>query len=180
MKNKLFLTTTLLFFVLTSFGQNLKIGYTNVEYLVLQMPEYSSIEKQLQEYGGQLDRQLQAKMQEYETKYRDLEQNFENMLPEVAQDKQEELQNMQQSIQKFRLETQQSIQRKQNELLQPVYEKIENAIQTVAKAEGYTHIFSEGMGGVSVLLYARDEDDVTNKILKTMGITPKEITPSEN
>lgn len=176
MRNKILLTSALFFFTFSGFGQDVKIGYTNVEYLITQMPEYVTIENELKEYGDQLDKQLQAKMQEFQTKMQDLEQNIDNMLPEVARDKQEELQTMEQSIRKFQMELQQSIQRKQNDLLQSVYSKIEKAIQEVAKADGYTHVFSEGMSGVSILLYADDGDNITDKVLKNMGITAEENT----
>jgi outer membrane protein len=102
------------------------------------------------------------------------------MLPQVAKDKEEELQNLRTSIDKFQREADQSIQRKQMELLEPVYDKIEKAIRSVATANNYTHIFSDGMGAVSILLYASEDDDVTNLVLKEMGVTPKEAPTAEN
>lgn len=176
MKNKLIFTIALLMIGAVSFAQTPKIGYTNVEFIVTQLPEYSTIEKQLQEFSTQLEKQLQSKVQEFQTKAQDLQANYDNMLPQVAQDKEEELQNLQQSIQKFQREADQSIQRKQGELLQPVYDKIQTAIREVAIDNGYTHIFSDGMGSVSILLYASEDDDVTNMVLKNMGVTPKEAS----
>mgnify|MGYP001071807404 CR=1 FL=1 len=175
MKQKLIFTLALLFLGITSYAQtNVKIGYTNVEYIVTQLPEYSSIEKQLEEFSVQLQKQLQSKIQEYRTKAQDLQQNYENMLPQVAKDKEEELGNLEQSINKFRQEADQSIQRKQMELLEPIYGKIESAIREVALANNYSHIFSDGMGAINILLYASEEDDVTNLVLKNLGVTPKE------
>ena len=176
MKNKLLLTIALMLIGAVSFAQTTKIGYTNVEYIVTQLPEYSSIERQLQEFSTQLEKQYQSKVQEFQTKAQDLQANYENMLPQVAQDKEQELQNLRQSIEKFQREADQSIQRKQGELLQPVYDKIQVAIREVATSNGYTHIFSDGMGAVSILLYASDDDDVTNLVLKNMGVTPKEAS----
>ena len=176
MRNKVVLTIALMFLGFASMAQNIKIGYTNVEYIVTQLPEYSTIEKQLQEFQTQLEKQYQSKVQEFQTKAQDLQANYENMLPQVAKDKEEELENLRQSIQKFRQEADQSIQRKQMELLEPVYGKIEDAIREVATSNGYSHIFSDGMGAVNILLYASEDDDVTNMVLKNMGVTPKEAS----
>jgi outer membrane protein len=54
-----------------------------------------------------------------------------------------------------------------------LYEKIQTAIDEVAKANGYTHIFNSQLDvGVSILLYAREEDDISDLVLKQLGITP--------
>jgi outer membrane protein len=67
-----------------------------------------------------------------------------------------------------------SLQRKSGELLEPVFEKIQNAIDAVAKANGYTHVFNSGQpeAGLNILLYARDEDNISDLVLKQLGITP--------
>jgi outer membrane protein len=51
----------------------------------------------------------------------------------------------------------------------------------VAKDNGYTHIFNSGQPdvGLNILLYARDEDDISNLVLKELGITPPAPTAEE-
>ena len=96
------------------------------------------------------------------------------MIPEVRADKQQEFQNLQQSIQKFEQDAQASLQKKQADLLQPAYDKIQKAIDEVAKSNGYTHILNSGQPemGLFILLYAADEFNVSNLVLKQLGITP--------
>ena len=180
MKNKLLITLGLVLLGFTSFAQSNvpKIGYTNVEYVIQQLPEYSQIEKQIEEHAQQLEKQLQAKVQEFQQKGQEYQQSAQTMIPEVRQDKEQELQNLQQSIQKFQREADVSIQRKQSELLEPVYEKVEKAITKVAKDNGFTHVFSDGSGMVNVLLYASEDDDITNLVLKELGVTPSQSTSS--
>jgi outer membrane protein len=151
----------------------LKIGYTNPDYLISNMPEAKQIESDLKVHEQQLSSQLEAKSKDFQAKYQEYQQNAQNMIPEVRADKEQELQNLQQSIQKFQQDAQMSLQRKSGELLQPVYEKIQTAIDEVAKANGYTHIFNPQLDvGVSILLYAREEDDISDLVLKQLGITP--------
>jgi outer membrane protein len=160
----------------------IKIGYTNAEFILGNMPEAKQIESDLQVHEQQLSAQLEAKSRDFQTKVQDFQQNAQNMIPEVRADKQRELENLQQSIQKFQQDAQQSLARKQAELVQPAYDKIQAAIDKVAKANGYTHIFNSGQPevGLNILLYARDEDNISDLVFKELGIEPPaEPAPAE-
>jgi len=151
-----------------------KIGYTNAEFILSNMPEAKQIESQLKDHEAQLSKQLEAKSKDFQIKVDEYRRNMENMIPEVRADKEQELQTQQQSIQKFQQDAQVSLQRKQAELLQPVFDKIQLAIDAVAKANGYTHILNSGQpdAGLNIILYARDEDNISDLVLKQLGITP--------
>ena len=58
----------------------------------------------------------------------------------------------------------------------PLFEKISNAINVVSERENFTHVFSAGVPGVDVLLYAKPTDDISNLVLAELGIDP----PSPN
>ena len=47
---------------------SLKIGYTNVDYILSKLPEAQQIESELKTHEEQLGAQLQAKMKEFEEK----------------------------------------------------------------------------------------------------------------
>ena len=166
----------------TAKAQGLKIGYTNAEFILSNMPESKQIEAELKDYEKQLSTQLESKSKDFQAKVQDYQKNAENMIPEVRADKEQELQNLQQSIQKFQQDAQTSLQRKQAELLQPAFDKIQKAIDEVAKANGYTHVFNSGQPdiGLNILLYARDEDNISNLVLKQLGIEPPPPAEGEN
>lgn len=154
--------------------EGLKIGYTNAEFILGNMPEAKQIESDLKVHEQQLSAQLEAKSQDFQTKYQEYQRTAQNMIPEVRADKEQELQNLQQSIQKFQQDAQQSLARKQAELVQPVYDKIQTAIDKVAKANGYTHVLNSGQPemGLNILLFARDEDDISNLVFAELGVEP--------
>ena len=157
----------------------LKIGYTNAEYILSNMPEAKQIESELKDYETQLTTQLESKSRDFETKLAEYQRTAENMIPEVRADKERELQGLQQSIQKFQQDAQVSLQRKQGELLQPAFDKIQKAIDEVAKANGYSHVFNSGQPevGLNILLYARDDDNISDLVLKHLGIEPPPPAP---
>lgn len=154
-------------------SSELKIGYTNVDFILSKLPELKQIESELKTHEEQLGAQLQSKMKEFEDKYKLFVEASEqgNMDPVILSDKQTELQNLQTSIQKFQQEAEQSLQKKQQELLDPAYKKIQSSIDAVAKENGYTHIFANANAGAPILLYAQEEDDISNLVLAKLGIS---------
>ncbi|MDA0193459.1 MAG: OmpH family outer membrane protein [Bacteroidetes bacterium] len=172
------LAALLVAFILTgsTFAQNLKIGYTNIDYVLSLMPEAKQIQAELDSYEKQLDNQLQAKIKEYQIKGEEY-QNLPATTSEVIRkDKETEIVNLQNSIQAFQQQASNSLVEKRGELLQPAYDKIQNTIEEVATENGFTHVFSTDSGGGFVLLWAREEDNISNLILAKLGITP----PSTN
>tara|TARA_B110000014_G_scaffold74275_1_gene50691 strand:- start:658 stop:1191 length:534 start_codon:yes stop_codon:yes gene_type:complete len=153
-----------------SFSQDLKIGYTNVEYILSFLPETKQVQAEVQAYGTQLQNQLQSKITDFQTKADAFQKSAATMTDIIRADKQEELQNLQASIQKFQTEAQTSIQQKEQDLFKPLFEKISNAINEVAINENFTHVFSAGVPGIDVLLYAQPSDDISTLVFKQLGI----------
>ena len=161
---------TLVAFSAQAQSSSLKIGYTNMDYILSKMPETKQIEAELKTHEDQLGTQLQSRMKEFEDKYKVLMEGQETMNETVRNDKQAELQELQNSIQKFQQEAQQSLQAKQVELLKPAYEKIQKTIDEVAKENGFTHVFSNDASGVPILLFASEENDISNLVLAKIGV----------
>lgn len=156
----------------TKAQSQLKIGYTNVEYLLSQLPEAKTIEQELKDYQTQLKTQIDGKLAEFQKRAAAYQQNGAAMTDVARQAEERELTSMQQNLQQFQQDAEQSMQKKQIDMLRPAYEKIEVAIKAVRKEAGYTHIFSSDVGGASILLDAREEDNISNLVLKKLGVTP--------
>lgn len=171
MKSKLFVAVVILFLAGTTAmaQQGLKIGYTNVDYILSQMPEAKQMESEYKAYEKQLSNQLESKIKEAQTKYEFFQKNYATMTDVVRADKQEELQNLQASIEKFQKDAESSLQKKQVDIFQPAYDKIQKAIDDVAKENKFTHVFSSDAGGMPVLLYASDENNISDLVIKKLG-----------
>ena len=149
----------------------LKIGYTSVEYVLSQMPESKQIESQLKDYSTQLKSQLDTKYAEYQTKGEAFQKGAATMPDPVRADKQKELQNLQQSIQEFQQNAETSLQQKQQTLLKPALDKLQQTIDAVATENGYTYILNSD-GASPVLLHGPKDGDISDLVLKKMGVTP--------
>jgi outer membrane protein len=124
-----------------------------------------------------LEGQLRSKSGELEAKYKAYQQGEATMTDVVKADKQKEMQSMQQSIQEFQRNAEQSLQQKQQALLKPALDKLQKNIDAVANENGFTYIFNSDGGGSPLLLHAPKEGDISDLVLKKMGITPGAAAP---
>ena len=155
----------------------LKIGYTDVQYVLAQMPESKQIESELKTYNSQLEAQLKSKYAEYQAKGEAYQKAAGTMTDVVKADKEKELQGLQQSIQEFQQSAQQSLQQKQQVLLKPALDKLQKNIDLVADENGFTYVFNSDGGGSPLLLHAPKDGDISDLVLKKMGITPGAAAP---
>ncbi len=158
---------------------NLKIGYTNAEFIVMTLPETKKVEADLKEYEGQIDKEMKSKESEFQTKYKTYVDGAKEMIPLVRQQKEEELQRLQQELQKFQQQAMMDFEQKKQKLLSPIYEKVQKGIEDIAKENGYTYIISANASNAPVLIYASEEaqknHDITEKVVAKLGGTmPKE------
>jgi outer membrane protein len=153
---------------------SLKIGYTNVEYILALMPESKRIESDLKTYSSQLEAQLQQKYKDFEAKGEAYQKGASTMTEVIRADKEKELMNLRSSIEEFQKNAEVSLQKKQQSLLEPAYKKMQQAIDDVAKENGYNYVFNSdaGYGTNAILLHAPEDGNISDLVLKKMGITP--------
>lgn len=153
-----------------------KIGYADPDYILMQMPESKSIETELKSVETQLRTQLDKQTKEFQAKYADYQKNINTMLDAVRQNTERELQQLQANLEKLQQDAQTTMTTKQNQLLQPVLSKIGKAIEDVAKEQGYTMILTTQIQTLDVVLYGDEKVNISDLVLKKMGVTPKPAT----
>jgi outer membrane protein len=159
-----------------------KIGYADVDYIFSQMPEAKQIDTDLKSMQAQLKNQIESKASEFQKKLADYQANLNTMLDAVRVNTERELQQLQQNLQKLQEDAQTTIQNKQTQLMEPVYKKVGKAIEDTAKENGFNLVLSQQIGGLDVVLYADEASDISDLVLKKMGITPKPVQqqPAQN
>jgi len=152
MKVKVILSAIALFCVgFVAQAQELKIGYTNVEFIMDLMPEMEQIGADLQDYQTQLQTNIQTKGADFQRQVQSYQQAMQTMTEDARAAKEQEL-------------------RKLGELLEPVQTKVINAINAVAAENNYTHVFAETAGQAPILLYTKEEDKFTELVLAKLGL----------
>jgi|YNPMSStandDraft_2_1061718.scaffolds.fasta_scaffold00280_2 outer membrane protein len=166
--------TVLLSVFSLNIAQTLKIGYTNIEYILTFMPEAKQMEQTLRNYEQKLTEQLSIKQSYAQGKLDTYLKMKEEKKLTAQQDEemQKELLKLDEEIKKFAQASENDILLKREELLKPITDKLQKAIDEVAKEEGYTYILnSTNSSGVATILYGPEQHNVTEKIMKKLGIT---------
>lgn len=163
-------------------AQDLKVGYTDHELLIMNMPAYANLQSQLQqEYqNGQTD--LQAKAADLQQQAEQYQKRAELMTPEERQAKEKELMTVQQNLQKEAAEKEQALARRQAELMAPLWEEVGKAIEAVAKEKNLDIVMRFQIGtDQPLILYSNPERvvDVTLDVARRLGIQVDE-TPEDS
>ena len=180
MKTLITLVISLFAFAMYAQTENLthKVGFADVDYIIMQMPETKQIETELQNLQSQLKQQMDSRVKAFQDKLTEYRQ-FGTTVPDAVRvNTERELEQMQANIEQLQQDSRANLQKKQGELMEPVYSRVANAINEVAKKEGYTLIINGKIGNLDVVLYGDERIDVSDLVLKEMGITPQaSITP---
>ena len=154
-----------------------KIGHANLELILAYMPETQVMNKTLQEAEQILGKNVQVKQSYLQTKVAEYQEGEARFTEAQKQEKQKELQKLDQEVRQDAQRAQNQLMLKQQELLQPITTKLEAAIKALAAEEAYTFILNSMTGGNSIVLYGPPEHELTEKLMKRLGIEiPKEGT----
>ena len=152
-----------------------KFAYVDSEYILSQMPEYRSAQKQLDDLAQQWQKELDTKMSEVEKIYREYQDEKVLLTEEVRQRRERSIDDKEKAakdFQKAKFAAEGELFKKRMELVKPIQDKVFDAIQKVAKKGGYDFIFDKS--GEVVMLYSNAKFDKSDDVLQEMGITPKE------
>lgn len=165
-----FLKIAILFVGVTSLAQG-KVGAVDIDYILSQMPEMTTVQQQMELYGNQLDADLTKKVDKYKELMEAYQAGEAKFSEAQKKAKQTELIELEQDIQKFQTNGVKLMDIKQQEYLKPLYQKIGTALEKIAKAQNYTQV----MQTTADLVYLDSNYDLTVPILNELGIlVPKE------
>ncbi len=168
MKKILLIIAVILSVSSISVGQGTsKIGHINSQELMQLMPESQTIRTELESYAKQLETQMMAMNTEYKSKVNDYQMNEATWSALIKDSKAKEINDLERRIQDFQQSAQQDLSAKEQSLIEPVIKKAQDAIDTVAKANGYTYVFDTSVG--AVLVYP-DGDNMLSLVKKHLGI----------
>ena len=155
----------------------LKIGYADVEYIFDQMPESKKIDAELQSMQTQLKKQYDMKVAEFQKKLEEYKQYGATVPDAVKQNSERELQQLEQNIQLLQQNSQSDLQKRQVQLMEPIYAKVGKAIEDVAKENGFSLIINNQISGLDVILFGDEKLNVSDLVLKKLGVTPTAAVP---
>lgn len=151
-------------------AQTIKIGHTKIDYILSQTDENKIITNLMSIQQTQAQNELKRLQTELQDKYAVYQKDAAQLTDIIRKARESELQSLQARIQEFSRNSDAAIQSKYKQLVSPTLAKIQQAIDMVAKQNGYTHIINTGNS--TDILYAAEENNITDLVLKQMDSMP--------
>jgi len=144
-----------------------KFGHVNTQELFDKMPEVAALQAQLTRKGKEYQTQIETLYNQYKALAQDIQTNGQTYSEMVVQQKMQDAAALEQKITSIESAAQQELAKYEQSQLGPIETKAFDAIQRVAKANGYTYVFD---GSLGVLIVKPDSDDITNLVKADLGI----------
>lgn len=172
MKRISFLTLLFSFVLFTGIAfSQLKIGYVDSKTIMDKLPDAQDARQKLDALITDWKKELSKMENEKKQKEDDYDKRKLIMTEQVRTELEDDIKKLGKQINDFREKkfgTNGELFQKQEELMKPVQNKVFNAIQDVAKDEDLDFVFDRS-GGV-MLLYAKDEYDITPKVMDKLKL----------
>ena len=149
-----------------------RVGYANLEYIISQLPDVKEIEVEMKSTQTQLRNQIQARSAQVEKQYTDFNANMNSMDDSVRMRSQRDLEQSMADLEKMQQDAQLALQNKQKLYMAPLYLKVNRVIQEVAEENGYEIVLTETIGNYDFLLYQDAQKNISDLVLKKLGVTP--------
>ena len=143
-----------------------KIGVISLQELIPTMPDYKKADTALNDYQNALGQNFEDMKREYYEKDSAITSKDTLKLTKAQLEiKRREVTELLQKLQGWQQQAQQLYQQKQQDLITPIQKKAVEAVQTVAKENGYTYVLSK-----EALLVSPPADDLLPLVKKKLGI----------
>ena len=160
-----------LLFTLQVMGQDQRLGYFESDLILESIPEYNSLQQQL----NTISNQWEAEIQRMEAEISELQEEFESKeilyTDEIRNQRKQEIENKisakeQYVAQKFGPNGEYFS--RQKELLEPIQRQVFAAVRAVAQRQNYDYVFDRS--GDIYMVYANNAYNLNDEILEELGI----------
>jgi outer membrane protein len=150
----------------------LKIGFIDSNTIMDNLPDAQDARQKLDGLIQDWQKELSDLQSQWQAKYDDYQKRKLIMTDQTRSDMEAELVKLEQQITDYREKkfgTNGELFQKQDEIMKPVQNKVFNAIQDVATEEDLDFVFDKS-GGDAMLLYAKDQYDITAKVMDKLKL----------
>ena len=155
-----------------TFANAQKYAYIDSDFILNNMSEYKESKEKLDKLAERWTEEIESRYQELRVK----KDNFareEVLLPSEEKNKRKEeiakLETEAMEMQKMRFGVNGDYFQKRQELIKPIQDKVFDAMQKVASKRNFSFVFDKA--NQSNLVYADSKFDISDEVLKEMGIT---------
>lgn len=172
--------TLVLILTLTVVGTAQKFGYVDSKYILSHMPEYQEAQKQINKLSDTWQKEIEAKYETIEKLEKAYQAEKILLTEDMRKKREEEIEAKKKEakeLQKAKFGVDGELFQKREELIKPIQDQIYQAIQEVASQSALMVVFDKA--NHSNILYSNPKHDISDKVLKKMGLKPGEVLEEE-
>ncbi|HSV12026.1 MAG TPA: OmpH family outer membrane protein [Hanamia sp.] len=148
-----------------------KIGYISADEIIQLMPEAATVQHELDQYQQSLYQNAQDKQNAFNESLQKFLKDSSTMSPSLKEVKRGDLQKQQQELAGEQQRIQSDFEQKRQELSAPIQKKLQNAIEEVAKENGYTYVMPR-----EALIVMPTTNDLGPLVIKKLGLKQPSTT----
>lgn len=172
--------TLALILTLAVVGTAQKFGYVDSKYILSHMPEYQEAQKQINKLSDTWQKEIEAKYETIEKLEKAYQAEKILLTEDMRKKREEEIEAKKKEakeLQKAKFGVDGELFQKREELIKPIQDQIYQAIQEVASQSALMVVFDKA--NHSNILYSNPKHDISDKVLKKMGLKPGEVLEEE-
>ncbi len=148
-----------------------KLGYVDSEYILEQLPEYATVQQQIDRTAQEWQQEIENSRDEVAELFREYQARELLYTNEERQRQRDEIIRAEEDIEQLRVQyfgPEGRLFQEQERLVRPIQESVLEAIEAVAARDGYDYVFDKG--GDYIFMYVRDQFDLSDDVLEELGI----------
>jgi outer membrane protein len=157
-----------------------KFGYVDTKYILSHIPEYQSAQAEVNKLSSQWQKDIENKYATIEKLESAYQAEKILLTDEMRKKREEEIDRKKQEakeMQKAKFGVDGELFKKREELVKPIQDRIFEAIKEVAEQMSLMVVFDKA--NHSNMLYTNPKHDISDKVLKKMGLKPGEVLEEE-
>jgi len=147
--------------------KDFKTAYVDTSKLLDEYTEAKDIEEKYKSKGEEMGKQLEAEVARFRTEAAAFQKNAQTYGPQWAQQKGAELQQKEQELSYAQQAILRQLQEESGKEMDSLVKDVKKFIKDYGKEKGYNYIY--GTGDAATVLYAKEEYDITNDVIKLLN-----------
>ena len=148
-----------------------RFAYVDSDYILKQMPEYTSAQKQLESLSTEWQKEVDKRFQEIDRLYKAYQADQLLMTADMKKRREAEIADKEKSAKDFQRQKfgpGGDLEQKSNSAIKPIQDKMTKAIQAVAESDDLDMIFDKN--SEVIMLYANPRYDKSSEVITRLGL----------
>lgn len=147
------------------------IAYIDSDEVLEQMPEYASVQEELDQLEQEWRSEIEAQEEEVDALVEEFQARELLYTPDEQERQQERIREARREVERLRDEyfgPEGQLFQRQQELMRPLQERVLEAVEDIAESAGYDYVFDTA--GEYLFMYAAPQHDLTEDVILELGI----------